>query len=100
MIRPPVARCHRSGGGPHCLGYVVAPLLGMILYDFFGYWLHRAQHKWLWRLHAIHHAIEELSGINSYFHPTEQFFSGSRSSVSRPLISWALTALRTSLRSS
>jgi sterol desaturase/sphingolipid hydroxylase (fatty acid hydroxylase superfamily) len=54
--------------------YVIAPLLGIILYDFFGYWLHRAQHQWLWRLHSIHHSIEELSGINSYFHWTEQFF--------------------------
>lgn len=58
----------------HWSMYLVAPLLGMILYDFFGYWLHRAQHKWLWQFHAIHHSIEELSGINSYFHWTEQFF--------------------------
>lgn len=58
----------------HWMGYVIAPVLGIILYDFFGYWLHRAQHKWLWRLHSIHHSIEELSGINSYFHWTEQFF--------------------------
>jgi sterol desaturase/sphingolipid hydroxylase (fatty acid hydroxylase superfamily) len=58
----------------HWSMYVIAPVLGIILYDFFGYWLHRAQHKWLWRLHAIHHSIEELSGINSYFHWTEQFF--------------------------
>lgn len=53
---------------------IVAPLVGMILYDFFGYWLHRAQHRWFWRLHAVHHSIEELSGINSYFHWTEPFF--------------------------
>ncbi|MFL6776709.1 MAG: sterol desaturase family protein [Sphingomicrobium sp.] len=58
----------------HWSTYLLAPLLGMILYDFFGYWLHRAQHKWFWRLHAIHHSIEELSGINSYFHWSEQFF--------------------------
>nr|NUR36928.1 sterol desaturase family protein [Sphingomonas sp.] len=58
----------------HWLSYIIGPLLAMILYDFFGYWLHRAQHKWLWRLHAVHHSIEELSGINSYFHWTEQFF--------------------------
>jgi sterol desaturase/sphingolipid hydroxylase (fatty acid hydroxylase superfamily) len=58
----------------HWSMYVVAPLLAMILYDFFGYWLHRAQHRWFWRLHAVHHSIEELSGINSYFHWTEQFF--------------------------
>lgn len=58
----------------HWSMYIVAPLLGMILYDFFGYWLHRAQHKWFWSLHAVHHSIEELSGINSYFHWTEPFF--------------------------
>ena len=58
----------------HWSMYILAPLLGMILYDFFGYWLHRAQHKWFWRLHAVHHSIEELSGINSYFHWTEPFF--------------------------
>ena len=58
----------------HWMMYVIAPVLGIISYDFFGYWLHRAQHRWLWRLHAVHHSIEELSGINSYFHWTEQFF--------------------------
>jgi len=58
----------------HWSMYIVAPLLGMIVYDFFGYWLHRAQHRWFWRLHAVHHSIEELSGINSYFHWSEQFF--------------------------
>jgi sterol desaturase/sphingolipid hydroxylase (fatty acid hydroxylase superfamily) len=58
----------------HWSMYVVAPVLGIVLYDFFGYWLHRAQHKWLWNFHCIHHSIEELSGINSYFHWTEQFF--------------------------
>lgn len=54
--------------------YVVTPLTAVILYDFFDYWMHRAQHKWFWKFHAIHHSIEELSGINSYFHWTEQFF--------------------------
>lgn len=63
-----------AGPWLHWSMYVLAPLLGMILYDFFGYWLHRAQHKWFWSLHAVHHSIEELSGINSYFHWTEPFF--------------------------
>ena len=58
----------------HWAMYVVSPLLGMILYDFFGYWLHRAQHKWCWSIHAVHHSIEELSGINSYSHWTDPFF--------------------------
>jgi len=63
-----------QGSYVHWSTYLLAPVLGIILYDFFGYWLHRAQHKWLWNLHSIHHSIEELSGINSYFHWTEQFF--------------------------
>ena len=63
-----------AGPWLHWSLYAVAPILGIILYDFFGYWQHRAQHKWLWRLHSIHHSIEEMSGINSYFHWTEQFF--------------------------
>ena len=54
--------------------YVVTPLVAVILYDFFDYWMHRAQHRWFWNFHAVHHSIEELSGINSYFHWTEQFF--------------------------
>jgi sterol desaturase/sphingolipid hydroxylase (fatty acid hydroxylase superfamily) len=58
----------------HWSMYVVGPLLSVILYDFFDYWMHRAQHKWFWRLHSIHHSIEELSGVNSYFHWTEKFF--------------------------
>lgn len=58
----------------HWMLYIITPVLGVVLYDFFDYWMHRAQHRWFWRLHSIHHSIEELSGINSYFHWTEQFF--------------------------
>lgn len=58
----------------HWTLYVITPVAGVILYDFFDYWMHRAQHKWFWNFHSIHHSIEELSGINSYFHWTEQFF--------------------------
>jgi sterol desaturase/sphingolipid hydroxylase (fatty acid hydroxylase superfamily) len=44
---------------------------GILLSDFFYYWFHRLQHKpLLWRFHAVHHAIEDLSGIN-YGHWTE-----------------------------
>jgi len=57
----------------HWSVYIVQPFLGIVLYDFFDYWLHRAEHKWLWRQHSIHHSIEELSGVNSYFHWTEPF---------------------------
>ena len=62
-----------SNPSVHWLIYVVQPLLGVILYDFFDYWMHRAEHRWFWQQHAIHHSIGELSGINSYFHWTEPF---------------------------
>jgi sterol desaturase/sphingolipid hydroxylase (fatty acid hydroxylase superfamily) len=53
---------------------LVAPVLGLIIYDFFNYWMHRAQHRWFWRQHAIHHSIRNLSAVNSYMHWTEELF--------------------------
>ena len=50
------------------LGYVISPLVGLLIFDFSFYWMHRFQHRFLWRFHAVHHAIEDLSGINSYPH--------------------------------
>lgn len=54
--------------------YIVGPLAFFALYDFFQYWMHRAQHTWFWRQHSVHHAIENLSGINGYFHWSEHLF--------------------------
>jgi sterol desaturase/sphingolipid hydroxylase (fatty acid hydroxylase superfamily) len=59
---------------PLWAAYILGPLATLATYDFFNYWMHRAQHKWFWRQHAIHHSIEHLSGVNSYFHWTEQLF--------------------------
>lgn len=53
------------------LGLVVAPVLGAMLYDFFFYVYHRAQHRWLWRWHAVHHSIRDLNAVNSYHHVIE-----------------------------
>lgn len=39
--------------------------------DFFYYWEHRVQHRWLWRWHASHHSIRNLSAINSWHHWSE-----------------------------
>lgn len=58
-------------GGP--VAWVVAPIVGAAIYDFFFYWCHRAQHRWLWRYHAVHHSIRELSAVNAYHHPIEPF---------------------------
>ncbi|MGY3387802.1 sterol desaturase/sphingolipid hydroxylase (fatty acid hydroxylase superfamily) [Bradyrhizobium sp. USDA 3311] len=54
-------------------GYAVAPVLSYFIGDFFYYWLHRAQHavSFLWRMHAVHHSIEELNGLNNWHHLSE-----------------------------
>jgi sterol desaturase/sphingolipid hydroxylase (fatty acid hydroxylase superfamily) len=55
------------------LAIVAAPIAGAIVYDFFFYWCHRAQHRWLWRFHAVHHSIRDLSTVNAYHHLSEPF---------------------------
>ncbi|GLR48394.1 sterol desaturase family protein [Sphingomonas astaxanthinifaciens] len=56
-------------------GYTVAPLAGILVYDVGYYGFHRLQHKvpFLWRLHSVHHSIEELNFFNSYHHLSENF---------------------------
>jgi sterol desaturase/sphingolipid hydroxylase (fatty acid hydroxylase superfamily) len=55
---------------------VAAPFIPALLAEFFYYWFHRAQHTipFMWRFHAVHHAIEELNVANSAHHITEGFF--------------------------
>ncbi|MBV8351093.1 MAG: sterol desaturase family protein [Verrucomicrobia bacterium] len=50
--------------------YAVFPAVGFFIYDFFYYWFHRLQHTFrvLWRVHAVHHSIEELNAFNDYHH--------------------------------
>jgi sterol desaturase/sphingolipid hydroxylase (fatty acid hydroxylase superfamily) len=59
---------------PPWLYYTLAPFILLCIYDFFNYWMHRAQHKWFWKQHRIHHSVRNLSALNSYFHPTEHIF--------------------------
>ncbi|RHW19352.1 fatty acid hydroxylase family protein [Sphingomonas gilva] len=56
------------------LAGVAAPLAAAAVADFFFYWCHRAQHRWFWRFHAVHHSIRELNAVNSYHHVTEPVF--------------------------
>jgi sterol desaturase/sphingolipid hydroxylase (fatty acid hydroxylase superfamily) len=56
------------------LALIVGPLVFAAIYDFFNYWMHRAQHRWFWAQHSIHHSIRNLSGVNSYLHWTEDAF--------------------------
>ena len=53
---------------------VLAPIAAALIYDFFFYWFHRAQHAFAWRFHAVHHSIRELNAANSYHHVSEPFF--------------------------
>ena len=48
-------------------------LLPTLVFDLAYYWCHRLQHAvpFLWRFHAVHHAIEELNGTNCYHHWSE-----------------------------
>ncbi len=56
------------------INYIIWPIVSLIVLDFFHYWKHRAQHRYFWRFHAIHHSIENLSAINSYHHWTDPIF--------------------------
>lgn len=53
---------------------VTAPLLAAIFGDFFFYWMHRAQHRWFWKFHAVHHSIREMNALSSYHHLSEPLF--------------------------
>jgi sterol desaturase/sphingolipid hydroxylase (fatty acid hydroxylase superfamily) len=57
------------------IGFLVLPFCGIFVFDFFYYWFHRMQHTvpFLWRLHAVHHAIRELNATNASHHPSEEF---------------------------
>ena len=54
--------------------WVQAPLMVLVV-DFLRYWLHRASHQsdTLWRLHSVHHSVEQLYWLNTArFHPIEK----------------------------
>lgn len=55
------------------LGYTVLPALSLFIFDFFYYWFHRLQHRQrtLWKVHAVHHSLEELNAVNNYHHVLE-----------------------------
>lgn len=63
-----------SLGWAGLLAVPVATFIAFLWTDFFFYWFHRFQHRYLWRFHSVHHSIENLSAINSYHHWSEAFF--------------------------
>lgn len=57
------------------LAACIAGLVSATVHDFAFYWYHRAQHRWLWRWHAVHHSVRQLNAVNSYHHISETLFS-------------------------
>jgi sterol desaturase/sphingolipid hydroxylase (fatty acid hydroxylase superfamily) len=52
---------------------ILSVIVSIVLTDLAYYWTHRAQHAipFLWRFHAMHHSINDLSALNNYSHWTE-----------------------------
>lgn len=60
---------------PHGWPIWVQALLMILAVDFLRYWLHRAAHQndTLWRLHSVHHSVEQLYWLNTArFHLLEK----------------------------
>jgi sterol desaturase/sphingolipid hydroxylase (fatty acid hydroxylase superfamily) len=55
------------------LGPIGASLALLLFVDFLRYWEHRFEHRFLWRVHALHHSAEHLSAANNYAHPLQYF---------------------------
>ena len=50
---------------------IIAVICGLLIWDFCFYVMHRVQHKYLWRLHVVHHSIENVGAANNYNHPLQ-----------------------------
>lgn len=60
---------------PHRWPIWLQAVLMVLAVDLLRYWLHRAAHEndTLWRLHAVHHSVEQLYWLNTArFHPLEK----------------------------
>lgn len=42
---------------------LVSFVIYLVVFDFIGYWVHRAQHRyhWWWQLHAVHHSQRQMT---------------------------------------
>jgi sterol desaturase/sphingolipid hydroxylase (fatty acid hydroxylase superfamily) len=84
-------------------GSVLYSLAFLLLYDFFYYWWHRAQHElsWLWPQHALHHSERDLNFSTSMRHhwleePLRVFVvllpMGVLFRLEAPTLAWVFTA--------
>jgi sterol desaturase/sphingolipid hydroxylase (fatty acid hydroxylase superfamily) len=52
-------------------GSVLWCAFALLLVDFLTYWKHRAEHRWFWPIHAVHHSPTDLHAASSYGHPLQ-----------------------------
>lgn len=52
-------------------GYALQFVILVMVTDFLGYWRHRAEHRWFWAIHVVHHAPTELHAANDIGHPSQ-----------------------------
>ncbi len=79
------------------LGMTGGALVGVLVYEFFHYWYHRAAHSWnwLWRAgHQMHHSAESLDAFGAYYlHPFDAaMFTSISSLVLFPLLGLSVEA--------
>lgn len=71
---------------------IAAPVLTIIavaiVADFWFYWFHRMQHRFLWRFHRVHHSIREMHATNANHHVSESLFNGLFLFIPASLIFW------------
>ena len=79
------------------LGVAGGALVGVLVYELFHYWYHRAAHEWnwLWRAgHQMHHSAESLDAFGAYYlHPFDAaMFTSIASLVMFPLLGLSVEA--------
>jgi sterol desaturase/sphingolipid hydroxylase (fatty acid hydroxylase superfamily) len=57
------------------LGTALQFLLLVMIADLLAYCRHRAEHRWFWPVHAVHHSPHELHAANDLGHPVQVLFS-------------------------
>jgi sterol desaturase/sphingolipid hydroxylase (fatty acid hydroxylase superfamily) len=70
LISPPVGQRLRLEMPDGVWGSIAQVLVFFLIYDFFYYWWHRAQHElaWLWPQHELHHSDTALNISTSLRH--------------------------------
>ena len=68
------------------VGFVAEIVVLIAITDLLAYWRHRAEHAWLWRIHAVHHSPRELHAANDIAHPLEVLFNFAFTAIPLSLI--------------